>query len=72
MCDRKSVYVLVCVCMCTSACLHGHVHVGRRYVLFPYMCVREMDMHLDDQSAYGVIAVIMTFQKAPVGSIKVS
>ena len=76
-CERKSVYVLVRVCMCTSACLH--VHVGRRYVfvLFPYMrvcvcvCERWIWIWTTNQLMEWWLS-LWPFRKAPVGSIKAS
>lgn len=78
----ESVYVHVCVCWYTSACLSAHIYVlvGDVYLCFSSVYVWEscgcVHLQSDDwtmtSAAHGVMTVIMTFQRALVGSIKMS
>lgn len=80
---RNCVHVGERTLMCLHAfvCAHlpvyvQHVHVCRCcvFVVFPYVCacVCVRDHWTVTSLAYGMMAVITTFQRAPIGSIKMS
>lgn len=68
---EKNASVSACVCMCASACLRVVCSwVLCSCVIPPYVCVS--DHWTVTSLAYGMMAVITTFQRAPIGSIKMS